>query len=67
MLLAEVLEVGIELCPVVRDESSQDPKYCNDVLPYKILRVLLNDRGQRPSFNPLGEVIGCYNQPALVP
>ena len=68
MLLAEVLEeVGIELCPVIRDESSRDPKSCNDVLSDKVLRVLLSDGGQRLGFDPLGEVIGGYYQPPLAP
>ena len=68
MLLAEVLEeVGIELRPVVRDESLRDPKPCNDVLLYKAFRVLLSDGGQRLGFNPFGEVIGGYYQPPLIP
>lgn len=68
MLLAKALEkVGIELRPVVRDESPRDPKPCNDVLPYEAFRVLLSDEGQRLDFNPFGEVIGGYYQPPLVP
>ena len=47
-LLAEVFkEVGIELSPVVRKQSSWDPKSCNDVFPHKVLRVMLGDGGQR--------------------
>ena len=68
MLLAEALEnVGIELRPVVLDESPRDPKPCNDVFPYEAFRVLLSDGGQRLSFNPFGEVIGGYYQSPLVP
>ena len=68
MLLTEVFkEIGIELCPVVRDESSRDPKSCNDVFPYEVLRVLLSDGGQMLCFDQLGEVIGGYYQPPLIP
>ena len=58
-LLTEVFEeVGIELRPVIRDESSWDPKSCNDALSHKVLRVLLGDGGQRLGFDPHGEIIG---------
>ena len=68
MLLAETLEkVGIELHPIVGDQSLRDPKPCNDVLPYEVLRVLLSDGGRRLGFDPFGEVIGGYYQPPLVP
>ena len=68
VFLAEVLkEVGIELCPIVRDESSGDPKSCNDVLPYEVLRVLFSDGGQRLGFDLFGEVISGHYQPPLVP
>ena len=60
-LLAEVSEeVGIELSPVIRDQSSCDFKSCNDVLPHKVLRVLFGDGGQRLGLDPLGEIIGGY-------
>ena len=68
MRLTEVLEeVGIELSPVVQDESSWDPKSCNDVLSHKVLRVLLGDGGQRFGFDSLSEIIGGYYQPPLIP
>ncbi|XXG76113.1 hypothetical protein AAC387_Pa08g0536 [Persea americana] len=66
--MAEALEeVGIELCPVVGDESLRDSKSCNDVLPFEVLRVLLSDGGQRLRFDPLGKVVYGYYQPPLVP
>ena len=57
-LLAEVFEeVGIELSPIVRDQSSWDPKSCDDVLLHKVPRILLGDGGQRFGLVPLGEII----------
>ena len=57
-LLAEVFEeVGIELSTVVLDESSWDPKSCDDVLLHKVPRILLGDGGQRFGLVPLGEII----------
>ena len=68
VLLAEAFEeVGIELCSVVGDESSGDSKSRDDVLPYKVLCVLLGDGGQRLRFDPLCEVVYGYYQPPSVP
>ncbi|KAJ8639190.1 hypothetical protein MRB53_015884 [Persea americana] len=68
ILLTEALEeVGIELGPVVGDESSGHPKSRDDVLSYKVLRVLLGDGGQRLCFDPLCEVVRGYYQPPFVP
>ena len=60
-LLAEVSEeIGIELNPVVQDQSLWDPKSCDDVLPHEVPHILLSDGGQRFGFNPLGKIIGGY-------
>ena len=68
VLLAEAFEeVGIELGPIVGDESSRDSKSRDDVLPYKVLCVLLGDGGQRLRFDPLCEVVRSYYQPSFVP
>ena len=68
VLLAKALEeAGIELCSIVGDESAGDSKSRDDVLPYKVLRVLLGDGAQRLRFNPLREVICGYYQPPLIP
>ena len=67
-LLAEVFEkVGIELSPVVPDQSSWDPKSYNDVLLHKAPRVLFGNGGQWFGLDPLGEIIGGYNKPPLIP
>ena len=60
-LLAEVSEeVGIELSPVVRDQSSWDPKSCDDVLPHEVPRVLFGDGGQWFGLDLFGEIVGGY-------
>ena len=67
ILLAEAFkEVGIELGLIVGDESSRDSKSRDDVLPYKVLCVLLGDGGQRLRFDPLREVVRGYYQPPFV-
>ena len=64
-LLAEVSkEVEIKLS-LVAYQSSWDPKSCNDILLYKVLRVL-GDGGLRFGFDPLGEIIGGYYKPPLI-
>ena len=68
ILLAEAFEeVGLELGPIVEDESSRDSKSRDDVLTDKVLRVLLGDGGQRFRFDPLCEVVRGYYQPPFVP
>lgn len=47
---------------LVRDENSRDAKATKNVLPDKVLDILLDDNGQGFYLDPFSEVVDFYNK-----
>ncbi|GFZ06696.1 hypothetical protein Acr_18g0008660 [Actinidia rufa] len=54
--------VIVKLLCIVRDNNFGNPKFVNDVFPYEIPDVLLDDLGERLNLYPLGEIVYGDNQ-----